>query len=64
MKMIKIQSNGNYMFININHILTITDCRNPHNYDEFFTSISLNDGTEIVTDESTNDVITKIRAAL
>lgn len=64
MKMIKIQSNSNYMLINIDHILTITDYMDKHENDDFFTSISLIDGTEIVTDELLKDVIAKIRAAL
>jgi len=64
MKMIKIQSNGKPMFINIKHILTITDYMDKHENDDFFTSISLIDGTEIVTDELLKDVIAKIRAAL
>lgn len=63
MKMIKIQSKGKPIFINIKHILTITDYMDKHEND-LFTCISLIDGTEIVTDESINDVITKIRAAL
>lgn len=64
MKMIKIQSNSNYMLINIDHILTITDYMDKHENDDWFTKISLIDGSEIVTDELINDVITKIRAAL
>ena len=64
MKVINIQSNGNHMLINIDHILTITDYMDKHENDDFFTSISLIDGTEIVTDELLKDVIAKIRAAL
>lgn len=64
MKMINIQSNGNHILINIDHILTITDYMDKHENDEFFTKISLIDGTEIVTDELINDVLTKIREVL
>lgn len=63
MKMIKIQSKGKPVFINIKHILTICDYMDK-NKNKLFTCLSLIDGTEIDTDELMEDVITKIRAAL
>ena len=60
MKLIRIQSNFDDIYININHIICINDYMDKYENDNIFTRISLIDGTVIETDELIDDVINKI----
>lgn len=60
MRLIKIQSNYDDIYININHIVSINDYMDKFENDNIFTRISLIDGTVIETDELIDAVINKI----
>ena len=64
MKLIKIQSNYDDIYININHIVSINDYMDKYENDNIFTRILLIDGTVIETDELIDDVIGRLMEAI